>query len=185
MALAQLLSRIHVLQTGANVKRWHTKALIGEQNLGHHSFGALSLLLLLHPAPTMTLVKAVLWHDMAEQYVGDVPSPTLWRNPSFREQYEDIENAFLERMLNIHMENLDPLEVTWLKAVDKLECLLFSREQLRLGNLAFKRTMLVIYQWFDEQESMPQVVSQLVRKIQESDIEDDITAVMKREHAAE
>lgn len=162
-ALPELINKIAVTRQGSYVRRFHAKPLIGEQNLGHHSFGALSLLLLLHPDPSPLLIKAVLWHDMAEQYVGDVPSPALRDDQAYGLAYLRLETAFLQEKLGLRMTALSRDELDWLWAIDKLECLLFSREQYQLGNMAFARVCSVLWKWFhDEQHRVPAIIQQIV-----------------------
>jgi len=150
--------------------------------LGHHSFGVVSLLLLLHPNPTLTLLKAVLWHDMAEQYIGDVPSPVLRADAEYGTVYDSLEREFLRRHLGVNLELLSGEEQDWLWAVDKLECLLFSREQYRLGNLAFKETCVVLYAWFAKAiEKVPVPIWQIVHQISAASIETTLEDILNEQ----
>ena len=74
----QINRRVLAAREGGNVLRCHTVPHHGQYSVGKHSYDALSLLLLLHPNPSMNLVKATLWHDCAERFVGDMPAPAKW-----------------------------------------------------------------------------------------------------------
>jgi 5'-deoxynucleotidase YfbR-like HD superfamily hydrolase len=149
--------------------------VIGEQTVGAHSFGVLSLLLILHPNPTLTLIKAAAWHDMAEQEIGDVPSPVLRRVIDYGEVYAAIEEEFLFDHFAINLEGLSAEEKTWLWGVDKLDCLLFCRDQVRLGNLAFRETCNILYSWFyGEKNNCPDIISRIVRVIELGEIEQEL-----------
>lgn len=168
--LQGLLSKIALTRQGSYVRRFHTKRLIGEQNIGHHSFGVVSLILLLHPNPTIALIKAAQWHDMAEQFIGDVPSPVLRAECEFGTIYDSLEKEFLSKNLNLHLRSLAPEELGWLWAVDKLECLLYSREQVQLGNSLFIDTCRILHHWFDNSLDCPAIIKQIVEKIGQSTI---------------
>jgi hypothetical protein len=169
-ALQGLLSKIALTRQGSYVRRFHTKRLIGEQNLGHHSFGVVSLILILHPNPTISLIRAALWHDMAEQYIGDVPSPALRADSEYGTVYESLERDYLSKNLQLHMHSLAFEEHCWLWSVDKLECLLYSREQVQLGNSLFIDTCRILHHWFDNDFDCPAIVKQIVEKIGQSTI---------------
>jgi 5'-deoxynucleotidase YfbR-like HD superfamily hydrolase len=172
------LRKIALLRKGGDVKRWHTKPLIGEQTDAQHSFNAVNLLLVLHPNPTITLIKAVLWHDMAEQEVGDVPSPTLWKNGAYGDAYREAENAFLSQKLNLHMATLYHEEMSWLAGIDKLECYLFAREQLQLGNTGMNRTIRALDAWFSENRlGLPEPIMAAYRVIMDVDLYADLEDV--------
>lgn len=126
------------LRASGYTKRWHTLQHLGQaQTVAEHSAQALSLLLLLHPNPSMDLVKAVLWHDSAERVVGDVPAPVRRKNALLSSVYEQAEEQFFHDEAPTAADALDELDLddrAWLKAVDVLELLLWCYDQIMLGN---------------------------------------------------
>jgi len=163
-----MLSRIALTRNGGHVKRWHTKQIIGEQTVGHHSFGVVSLLLILHPNPSLDLLRAAMWHDMAEQVTGDVPSPILRSEHEFGTCHDKIEAEFMRNKLFVRMDHLPFNDHSWLWACDKLECLLFCREQVALGNKGFENICGLLTEWFLKTDAVPGPVMAIVYKLSQS-----------------
>jgi 5'-deoxynucleotidase YfbR-like HD superfamily hydrolase len=160
------LERLATLRRGAEVKRFHTRPIIGELTVGHHTNGALNLLVVLHPNPPLLLIKAVMWHDMAEQVIGDAPAPGLWRNPEYARAYYETEKTYLREVVGLNMDHLSEEEHLWLMGVDKLDCLFFAFEQLRIGNLAMIETQENLAKWFEERRTlMPMPIVELYDEI--------------------
>lgn len=62
----------------SDVIRFHAHrdpALRGSIGTHQHQWQAATWYLLLCPAPTLHLTRAILWHDVAEAYMGDMPGP--------------------------------------------------------------------------------------------------------------
>lgn len=144
------------IREGGNVLRCHTMPCLGrDYTVAHHSFNAVSLVLQLHPRPSVNLLKAVAWHDMGERWAGDLPSPALQLNPLLKEAYEIAEQRALIRA-GIRFPMLTPEEKKWLSAVDKLELLLWAREQIFLGNRNAQEYVLALRKWFsDNKDNVP------------------------------
>lgn len=128
-----LLDCICAAREGGHVQRVHGTPHIGEYTVGKHSFDALSILLVAHPNPTVNLIKAVLWHDVAERWVGDLPAPVLNAFPELKEAYERAE-AQVQQQKGLELPPLAPDEKLWLKLVDRVEFWLWCKDQLLLGN---------------------------------------------------
>lgn len=134
------MEEILSLRASGLVKRWHTAPTLHQQTVSEHSGQAVSLLLLLHPDPSVNLIKGMLWHDSSERHVGDVPSPVRRAEPDFARMYEQIEVAFMEEIHSTAFNaivRLTPLEMTWLKAIDVLELFLYCHDEVALGNTHF------------------------------------------------
>lgn len=116
-----------------NVKRYHTFPIIGEQTVGHHSCRvALLVLYLTDGRAGANLLKAALFHDLAEISTGDMPATVKWSNPQLSELLSQIEHRFemeheIAVSLSAHEKNL-------LKTADMTELVLFAEEQIRMGN---------------------------------------------------
>ncbi len=154
--------RIWALRKGSHVKRWHTERIIGEQTVGKHSLDALSMLLVLHPNPTITLIRAMAWHDMAESRCGDLPSHVLWRHNALRIYYEDLQEDTLQEDFGLHLSQLTEEEKIWINAIDKLEAYLFSIEQVSMGNTGAFEFVERLEKWFREQPRLPAAVAQMI-----------------------
>jgi 5'-deoxynucleotidase YfbR-like HD superfamily hydrolase len=119
------------------VRRFHTCQIIGEHTVAEHCAQAATLLLLLHPGPSVDLIAAVLWHDSSERVVGDVPSPTLRRFPKLGDAYVAAEYGVASNdhpSVGAVLAKLSPEDLWWLRAVDALEGLMFCCDQVNLGN---------------------------------------------------
>lgn len=129
------------------VKRCHTFPIIGEYTNAQHQYNATMLLMLLHPAPTMRLVRAVMTHDTPERWSGDPPASGKWLNPELAAQVELTEQRCAQR-LGLD-EQLTPEDVSWLQGVDKLELLMWSLEQQALGNRYAVKVESNLRSWYN------------------------------------
>lgn len=158
-----LLTRLAATREAGTVRRCHIVPHHGQYNIAQHSYGAVSLLLLLHPKPSLKLIKAVQWHDVAERWLGDVPAPAKWTHTELGEAYERAEEELLKR-LGLFGELTD-LEVAWLKAVDTLELWLWCREEEEaLGNAAvtpMRRACEKVTEKRQLEGSLPAIAAQL------------------------
>jgi 5'-deoxynucleotidase YfbR-like HD superfamily hydrolase len=131
------VTEILEMRAAGYVTRYHTLRHLGSQNDAEHSAQALVLLMMLHPNPSKNLIWAVLCHDMAELYAGDSPAPALRLNDKFREGYHEVEATTFRNVFpsaNAAITTLTAEELNWLKAVDRLELVLWCRDQIEMGN---------------------------------------------------
>jgi len=124
--------RVLAAREAGNVMRCHVVPHHGEYTVGKHSYDALSLLLILHPNPSANLMKAVLWHDGGERWVGDMPAPAKWYDDNLGTAYEHAEDR-ARRLWGLDVK-LDKDELEWLRAVDRIELWLWCHDQKNLGN---------------------------------------------------
>jgi 5'-deoxynucleotidase YfbR-like HD superfamily hydrolase len=133
----QLLFILH----GGSTLRFHQVPIIHPNRDGQHQWGVAQLCYLIAPAPSLNLIMAALCHDMAEQTVGDVPSPTK-RMLRMSSVLEKIENNILEQ--NGYLFPLTPEEDRVLALADRLEGCLTCIYERGLGNKFVK----VVYERF-------------------------------------
>ena len=134
--IADNLTRVLALREAGAVQRCHTLPHHGEYSNAHHTANALVLLFELYPTePPMHLVTSLLYHDHAERWVGDLPSPALNRWPSLNRAYLEAEEDIHMSLLGFRPEaDLEADEFIWLKAIDRLELLLWCHDQWNMGN---------------------------------------------------
>lgn len=120
------------LREAGNVKRCHTLPIQGEYTVATHSYHAVNLLLVLHPLPSIELIKAVLWHDVAERWLGDTPAPAKWLDEKLKNIIESHEHEMLCKLGLSTL--LSPNDEVWLKNIDGLEFLMFCEDQRAMGN---------------------------------------------------
>lgn len=119
-----------IYEAGA-VRRFHTKRVIQETTVAHHTWGVMLVLLeICDPSPN--LLKAALFHDAAEVAMGDIPAPAKWNNSDLAAAIERIEADF-DRHYEINYV-LTGREWELLKWADSLELMLYARTEMMLGN---------------------------------------------------
>lgn len=139
--------RIRFLREAAAVTRCHTFGAPDlAQTVGLHSHNALNLLLVLHPEPSLNLIKAVQWHDAPERYTGDIAAPAKWASPMLVEALDRIETQ-IHDYFGTAVE-LTPDEKLWLTTVDKLDLLLMAQERLSFGDHRFMQMQVEAAAWF-------------------------------------
>lgn len=128
--------KVFALRDAGAVKRSHTRFTIGEYNIAIHSWNMLNLLFLLYPAtPSENMIKAICWHDVPERWTGDIPATAKWASPALKATLDELERrVFKELDMFEIFESLTKVESRWLKALDKLELLLWATEQATRGN---------------------------------------------------
>lgn len=93
---------------------------------------------------------AALYHDAGEILTGDMPTPIKYYNPEIRDAYKQVESVACDKLLGMLPEELQPDyeeilrpvdgEIQELvKAADKLSAYVKCVEELKAGNLEFKK----------------------------------------------
>lgn len=112
------------------VRRYHTVPDEGRgQTTAEHAWGVAVLIATYHPSPSPDLLKAALFHDLAEAYVGDTPATAKWFWGALHNALEQAEREVNEDY-GWRIE-LTISEQQWLAACDMLELYLYA--QYRAG----------------------------------------------------
>ena len=93
---------------------------------------------------------AALYHDASEIITGDMPTPIKYDNPDIKAAYKAVERVAEQKLLSMLPEELrgeyesiitipDPEIKALVKAADKLSAYLKCVEELKAGNLEFKK----------------------------------------------
>ena len=93
---------------------------------------------------------AALYHDASEIITGDMPTPIKYDNPEIRDAYKMVEAVAEQKLLSMLPDDLrgeyediitipDPDVHALVKAADKLSAYLKCVEELKAGNLEFKK----------------------------------------------
>lgn len=128
--------KIKAAREGGQVARFHALPNIPPYNVAEHTYGVTSLLLLLHPNPSLNLIKAVHFHDLPERWLGDIPATAKWNNPELAVAYKLAEERVFNRLGFTEYAKLTKTEQVWLNACDTLELLQWCDEVIETGNTA-------------------------------------------------
>jgi len=91
--------------------------------------------------PTHTLVRAVLMHDWAEQWTGDVPAPAKWGSPILRDGLDAASDTFLAQH-NVVEDMLSPEDRWMLDWLDITELNAFCQAEFSMGNVIIQPVWL-------------------------------------------
>lgn len=114
------------------VKRYHTVDMITEQTVAAHSWGVALIICEVVKKPSTELLKAALYHDIAEAVTGDIPATSKWR-------FGDIDTAVkraeqqVEKNLGLKFK-LTVKDKRILKFADMMELIIHAWREYRLGN---------------------------------------------------
>lgn len=117
---------------GGEVKRYHTMFTIQQETVGHHSHGVACLVLLLNPEARRELIIAALYHDLAEQHTGDIPSPAK-REYGIGDQVAELEMRLINAA-GLTWPDLYESEERILKLADLAHGALSCAREMSLGN---------------------------------------------------
>lgn len=127
----------HAIRGGA-VKRFHTVPTIKEETVGEHSFGvAMMVLAITNHKASAELLRAALFHDMAEQTTGDSPYTAKRAFPMLKCLLESVEESW-EKDNGFHID-LNERDRNLLKAADMMQLLWRCKLERDLGNTNMDR----------------------------------------------
>ena len=99
---------------------------------------------------TGAVAVAALYHDASEILTGDLPTPIKYYNPDIRDAYKQVEAIACRKLTGMLPEKLrglyadlltpaDPQVEELVKAADKLSAYIKCVEELKAGNMEFKK----------------------------------------------
>jgi len=143
---------LNVYESG-KVLRYHSNPVMARlfQTDADHAWGCAALLFVLHPSPSLELIKAAIFHDSGERWAGDMPAPAKWKNPKLAEDHATVEKELADEK-GIPTFELDEEEENWLKFVDRLEShlLAFTLKPHMIREEGFPKQQTIIYQKAEE-----------------------------------
>ena len=145
------LMSIHRIQ---DVKRWHTYPVTRGQNLAEHSWSVAILAAYLADwTPSAELLMAALVHDVAETELGDIPSTAKWEFGNVQiSPTEEIERR-LGVFETIHALPEGSTRTLWW--ADKLDMLVHSVTEIRLGNAPMEVVFDRVWMKLETQKDIP------------------------------
>lgn len=128
-----MIDWVEMTRRGGDVVRNHTYPTLLDQTVAQHSFNMACIVLTVTDGEaSKELLKACLFHDLHEQYTGDVPAPVKWNNETLHASLYEIQEEF-DAGFFIKCE-LTPQEESLLHFADSLEFQIYCCEELMLGN---------------------------------------------------
>ena len=124
---------IKVARNGNAVKRWHTRRMLTSDSVGEHTANVLAIIFALDSHPSRSLLHAALYHDIAEQWTGDIPATAKWRSARLKSACDSLEDdMMLENSIKVPaLEGEERLTLKW---ADMLELLYRCFDEIELGN---------------------------------------------------
>jgi len=141
------VARVKFAREGAAVRRVHAQKIIGEYDVGQHSFGMLCLLRVLHPDAPAALLWAIIAHDLPERLLGDTPRPAFVVLD--KKAYSDASDRILKG--TDFWETLSREDQRWLGSLDICEFYLWILDQESLGNRNMKKMQRRVELWFSKE----------------------------------
>lgn len=128
------LDLMRFLREGASTKRYHTQRRIRSETVGQHSHGVLWLCwYFADRRPTANLLLAASAHDLAEQPMGDIPSPAKRAmGQIFSQEFDAKEETYLATHGLVF--ELSDEEKIILKTADLMDGLFSCLEERVMGN---------------------------------------------------
>ena len=149
--------KVAMLRECSKVERCHTMPHHGTYSNGQHSFDMMTLAWALMPLVTRNVMLAIMFHDLPERWTGDMPGCMKAEDAEFSKRMAIVEHR-IERAMGWRVELTDD-ERMWIKAIDKLELLLWANEQIFMGNTAAHQIVNSLSKWFEVNKVPVEVVS--------------------------
>jgi 5'-deoxynucleotidase len=154
------------------IQRWGLKRNTMPENIQEHSLQVamiahgLAVIRNTYFAGELDAAKVALlamYHEVAEIFTGDLPTPVKYFNPQIKDVYKGIESLAQEKMYNMLPNELkaayrnllvkqDEDTELWqvVKAADKISAYLKCVEELKVGNQEFAAAYKMIRQEIEE-----------------------------------
>lgn len=139
-----MLPWIEKARRGGNVSRMHCETVIQPYNNAMHTFNAIIIakeIAVGMKTEDQFIVDYLLTHDLAEEWVGDIPAPVK-KYAHVSEAIETVERAWNKDNLPLHYvekEVLSEQDYLICKCADYLELCHFCLTEMRMGNLTVRR----------------------------------------------
>ncbi len=144
------LQRLVAIRTGGATERCHGIRHHGSYSVAAHTWGVLALLYQLWPGDFGRLAAVVLFHDVPEAWMGDIPAPTKRYSLAVKAACDDMEYAIFKRLELPCDQDLPPEDARKVKACDYLDLYLWAKEQINWGNNHARCVVRELERFFEE-----------------------------------
>lgn len=155
-----LVQRVLMARECSHVERAHTLPHHGSYTNGQHSFDMMLLAYELMPVVTRNVMLAIMFHDLPERWTGDCPSPAKESDGELGKRLAQAESR-IARKLGWEVE-LTNDEREWVKALDRLELLLWAHDQVHMGNQNAVAVIGRLASWFMHNR-VPEPVARFIK----------------------
>lgn len=115
------------------IRRYHTWPVLRQQTNGEHTWQCLRIYLEIWKRIPALTAKYLVYHDVGEQVLGDLPYPAKAHNPALKKEADKVEARGLAAM-GVELPKLEKRERLRCKACDYLEMFEFGVLELQMGN---------------------------------------------------
>jgi 5'-deoxynucleotidase YfbR-like HD superfamily hydrolase len=164
------LERVVALRTGGATERCHGIRHHGSYSVAAHTWGVLALLWELWPDEFARLAPTVMFHDVPEAWVGDVPAPVKRYMPRVKADLGELEDRVMARLGLPSDSNLETFDWARVRACDHLELYLWAREQMAWGNSHASCVARELERYFEE-TPLPPVAHDLYLEVRGGSVE--------------
>lgn len=112
--------KLALILRGGQVRRYHAEGPRFNQTVADHTWRAMAILLHLWPDASASLLRTMLYHDVAEGYGGDMPAPVK-RVPDVNRALEILEQEFMTHLQLPSDLGLSDVDYARYKCADYLE----------------------------------------------------------------
>jgi 5'-deoxynucleotidase YfbR-like HD superfamily hydrolase len=146
----KLLFNIVQTRAGGAVERCHGIRHQGSYSNAMHQWGVTALLWAIYPEDFPRLAQYTMFHDGGEFIFGDLPAPTMRYVPGLAPAIHKLESNVCEAYGLPREDSLSPEDHAKVKVCDRLELLLWCKEQIMMGNLFALEICAEIIKYLDQ-----------------------------------
>jgi 5'-deoxynucleotidase YfbR-like HD superfamily hydrolase len=136
MKLNDIFRFLCIAKQAAGVGRFHTVRTITQNRVDGHSWGVAVLCdIICGGKPDAYLLRAALYHDLAEVDTGDIPATAKWSSEELAGYVKGREKFFSDHLERFNISPyLNDQEKLVLKWADSLDGMFYCWEEKNLGN---------------------------------------------------
>jgi hypothetical protein len=122
------------LRMAGQVVRYHTWPMLRRETVAEHTWSVMRIYAQLFGVPdTPHVLMHILYHDVGEVQVGDIPFPVKRNNPDLKREMDRLEDDALSKM-GVEYFILSPLEAWRVKVCDIMDMLEAGVQEMMMGN---------------------------------------------------
>lgn len=167
MARASTIDTVLAIREAGRVRRCHTLPHEGSYRLSEHCYGMIALYLVLCEDQKLNVIHAITFHDFPERWLGDSPAPT--------KSERKAEEAQIYRKFGLSYDLVVPADYWWVQGLDKLDLLLWSREEQAAGNRNVEWMIGKLGRWYvHHKDKLPEEIRYVFENYEWRRLGDDI-----------